>query len=85
MGKPPVQAERKKELLDQITSTDIDLKEIVEYVEVYFLKELADIFIAQNKILKVFQILQMSNVVTSTSFWVCNWRNILENTEWKYW
>ena len=68
MGKPPVQAERKKELLDQITSTDIDLKEIVEYVEVYFLKELADIFIAQNKILKVFQILQMSNVVTSTSF-----------------
>ena len=70
MGKPPVQAERKKELLDQITSTDIDLKEIIEYVEVYFLKELADIFIAQNKILKVFQILQMSNVVTFWNFYI---------------
>lgn len=34
--------------MDQITSADIDHEEIVEYAEVYSLKELADIFFAQN-------------------------------------
>lgn len=46
--KPPVQAVSEEELLDQITSADIDDEEIVEYAEVYSLKELADIFVAQN-------------------------------------
>ncbi|PFX12188.1 hypothetical protein AWC38_SpisGene23892 [Stylophora pistillata] len=46
--KPPVQAVSKEELLDQITSADNDHEEIVEYAEVYSLKELADIFVAQN-------------------------------------
>ncbi|PFX14312.1 hypothetical protein AWC38_SpisGene21535 [Stylophora pistillata] len=46
--KPPVQAVSEEELLDQITSADIDYEEIVEYAEVYSLKELADIFVAQN-------------------------------------
>ena len=48
MAKLPVQAVRNKELLNQITSADIDHKEIEDYAEVYSLKELADIFIAQN-------------------------------------
>lgn len=46
--KPPVQAVSEEELLDQITSADIDHEEIVEYAEVYSLKELADTFVAQN-------------------------------------
>ena len=48
MAKLPVQAVSDKELLNQITSADIDHKEIEDYAEVYSLKELADIFIAQN-------------------------------------
>ena len=48
MAKHSVQAERKKELLDWITSADNDHKEILEYAEVYSLNELAEISIAQN-------------------------------------
>lgn len=56
--------------MDHIISTYIDQEEIVEYAE--RIKELADIFIAQNKILKVCQILHMSNVLeVSESFKVC--------------
>ena len=56
--------------MGQIISTYIDQEEIVEYAE--RIKELADIFIAQNKILKVCQILHMSNVLeVSESFKVC--------------
>ena len=41
MAKTSIQAERKKELLDQITSINIDHEEIIEYAE--RIKELADI------------------------------------------
>ena len=46
--KPPIQAVSEKELLEQISSEDIDHEEIVEYAEVYSLKEFANIFIAKN-------------------------------------
>ena len=61
--KPPVQNVNEKELLEQISSEDIDPEEIVDYAEVYSLKELANLFIAKI-ILKAYQILLMSNVVT---------------------
>ena len=48
--KPPIQAVNEKELLEQISSEDIDHEEIVEYAEVYSLKELANIFIAKNRL-----------------------------------
>ena len=47
MAKHSVQAERKKELLDQITSIDIDHEEIIEYTEK--IKELADILFYCSK------------------------------------
>ena len=48
--KPPIQAVSEKELLEQISSEDIDHEEIEEYAEVYSLKELANIFIAKNRL-----------------------------------
>ena len=47
MAKHSVQAEKKKELLDQITSIDIDHEEIIEYTEK--IKELADILFYCSK------------------------------------
>ena len=47
MAKTLIQAERKKELLDQITSINIDHEEIIEYTE--RIKELADILFYCSK------------------------------------
>ena len=51
--KPEAHALSDQQLMEQILSGDIDHEEVVEYVEVYSIKELANIFIAKNNITSV--------------------------------
>lgn len=39
--------------MEQILLEDIDYEEVVEYVEVYFVKELVNIFIVKNNLISV--------------------------------
>ena len=53
LPKPEAQAVSDQQLMEQILSEDIDHEEVVEYVEVYSVKELPNIFIAKNNLTSV--------------------------------
>lgn len=43
--------------MEQILLEDIDYEEVVDYVEVYFVKELVNIFVVKNNLISVLNLI----------------------------